>query len=406
MQTAPNEMCDFKGVYYDARCLLQHTDPYKPGAPLHLYLEEGNTPLQSVRGLRQALSLDTNLPTTSIFVAPFAMLPWGAAQTLWMTLGIVSFIFAAFLIWDAGASYAPVISCGLICLVLANTEAFFSVGNAAVIVVSLCLVAIWCFLKDRLVWAGILCLAASLAIKPHDVGFVWLYFLLAGGIYRKRALQTLVVAAVLGLAAIAWVTPIAPNWLAELRSNTLTMSAHGGNNDPSPNEDNGLRPGTIIDLQSVVAIFRDDPHIYNPVSYLICGALLLAWAVRTLKVRFSRTHAWLALAAVVPLTLLVTYHQCYDAKILLLAVPACAMLWTEGGPMRWLALLVTFAGFVFTADIPLLILPIFTGKLHISTAEFSGQILTVVLMRPTQLSLLAMGIFYLWIYMRREPERA
>jgi hypothetical protein len=28
-----------------------------------------------------------------------------------------------------------------------------------------------------------------------------------------------------------------------------------------------------------------------------------------------------------------------------------------------------------------------------------------VLLRPTPLILLAMGIFYLWAYLRREPER-
>jgi hypothetical protein len=32
--------------------------------------------------------------------------------------------------------------------------------------------------------------------------------------------------------------------------------------------------------------------------------------------------------------------------------------------------------------------------------------LTVALMRPTQLTLLAMSIFYLWIYLRRETERS
>jgi hypothetical protein len=65
----------------------------------------------------------------------------------------------------------------------------------------------------------------------------------------------------------------------------------------------------------------------------------------------------------------------------------------------------TSAGIFFTADMPLTILRIFTDNLHISTAGLSGQILTVVLMRPTQLALLVMGIFYLWIYLRRESER-
>jgi len=165
-------------------------------------------------------------------------------------------------------------------------------------------------------------------------------------------------------------------------------------------------PSVIIDLQSVVAVFRDDPRIYNSVSYLVCGALLLVWAVRTLRSRFSQQGAWFALAAVVPLTMLVSYHRVYDAKLLLLAVPACAMLWADGGPNRWIALIMTSAGIFFTGRHAADNSPHFhTDNLHISTAGLSGQILTVVLMRPTQLALLVMGIFYLWIYLRRESER-
>ena len=183
------------------------------------------------------------------------------------------------------------------------------------------------------------------------------------------------------------------------------ISAHGGTNDPSLDSLTGRSGGVIVDLQSDIVVFRDDPRIYNLASYLVCGALLLVWSVRTLKSRFSRAGAFLALAAVVPLTMLVTYHRPYDAKLLLITIPACAMLWAEGRPIRWLALLVTTAGIVFTADIPLTILAILSSALHVSTAGLSGQVLTVVLTRPTPLILLAMGIFYLWVYMRRaEPD--
>jgi hypothetical protein len=136
-----------------------------------------------------------NLPTTFIVIAPFAMLPWGPAHVLWMTLTAVSLILAAFLVWNLGASYAPNLSLFLICILLANCQMVFYGGNAAGIVIGLCVVAVWCFLRERFVLAGVLCLAISLAIKPHDAGLVWLYFLLAGGVYRKRALQTLLVTA-------------------------------------------------------------------------------------------------------------------------------------------------------------------------------------------------------------------
>jgi hypothetical protein len=190
-----------------------------------------------------------------------------------------------------------------------------------------------------------------------------------------------------------------------LHSNILSTSAHGDLNDPGPASLGGHSAASIIDLQSVISVFRDDPRIYDPVSYLVCGALLLAWLLKTLKSRFSTTSAWLALAAIVPLTLLVTYHRPYDARLLLLSVPACAMLWAEGGPIGWIALAVNTAGIVFTSDIPLSILVILTKNLHAGTG-LPGKMLTVALTRPVPLVLLAMGIFYLWVYVQRAPARA
>jgi hypothetical protein len=406
-RTIHGGMIDFKALYYDTRCLLQHSDPYKSGEPLRLYQAEGGRLWPEESGLQQNLMWYVYLPTTSIFIAPFAMLPYEIAHLLWRMLTAGSLILAAFLMWRLARKYSSGVSLFLICFILANCEVLIAVGNPIGVVVSLCVIAVWCFLENRLAWAGVLCLAASLAIKPHDVGFVWLYFLLAGGIYRKRALQTLLVTAVLGLAAILWVTPIAPDWVQELHSNHLVVSAPGEPSNPGPtNPAYGVFQAAPIDLQATISTFRDDPRIYNPVSYLVCGALLLAWFVHTLRVRFSPAHAWLALAAVVPLTMLVTYHRPYDAKLLLLAVPACAMLWAEGRQIRWLALLVTTAGIVLTSDIPLTFLSALTKASRISTAGLPAQMRPWVLMTPAPPILLAMGIFYLWIYLRYEPERA
>ena len=179
------------------------------------------------------------------------------------------------------------------------------------------------------------------------------------------------------------------------------ISGPGGLNEPGLNSVTGRSADMVIDLQAAAAVFRDDPRFYNPVSYLICGALLLVWAATSIRSRFSRASALFALAAIAPLTMLVTYHQPYDAKLLLLTVPACAMIWVEGAPVRWLALLVTTAGIVMTSDVPLALLVILTDNLHVGTTGVFGQMLGVVLMRPASLALLAMCIFYLWVYVSR-----
>jgi|ERR1035437_941884 hypothetical protein len=400
-----NLLVDFKAVYYGTRCLLEHHNPYNVSELDGVYRAEGGEHSSETATAHQTVTLFVNLPTTFILLAPFAILPWGAAHLLWSIFTAGSLIFAAFLIWDFGADYAPVISIGLISLILANNEILLLTGNTAGIVVSLCVVAVWCFLRERFVSVGVLCLALSLAIKPHDVGLVWLYFLLAGGVYRKRALQTLLVTGILGLSAFLWVSYVAPHWMQDWQTNMSAISAPGGLNEPGPASSAGRTPGRVLDLQAAICVFRNDPRIYNAVSYLVCGALLLVSAVRTLRSHFSQRSAWLALAAVTVLTMLVTYHRSYDAKLLLLAVPACAILWAEGGAIAWLALLVTTAGIVSTADIPLTILVILTKNLQISTTGLSGQIRTLLLIEPVPLILLAMAIFYLWVYVRHDPER-
>jgi hypothetical protein len=400
-----NRWVDFKAVYYGTRCLIEHHNPYNVSELDSVYQSESRDySSQSIQD-HQGVTLYVNLPATFIFVTPFAMLPWGPAHVLWMALTAGAFILAALLTWNLAASYSPRVTLLLLCILLANCEGFFVAGNTAGIVVSLCVVAVWCFLQERFVPAGILCMAVSLAIKPHDAGLVWLYFLLAGGVYRKRALQSLFVATIVGIAAFLWVSHVAPHWIGDWQNNMAAISSHGGLNDPSLDSPTGRAGGMVIDLQSVLIIFKDDPRIYNTASYLVCGALLLAWSIRTFRSRLSRAGAWFALAAVVPLTMLVTYHRPWDAKLLLLTIPACAMLWAEGGAIRWLALLVTTVGVVLTADIPLVILLILTRNLRISTAGLSGQFLKALLTRPTPLALLVMGIFYLWVYLRRDPLR-
>ena len=394
-------MIDFKAVYWGTRCLIQNCDPYQQNELERVYLTEGGEDSSEFRPLRTSVTLYIYFPTASTLIAPFAMLPWGTAHLLWMTITAASMILAAFLMWNLGARRAPGLSILLVCLVLSNCEFVFATGNTAGLAVSLCLVAVWCFLQQRFELAGVLCLAVSLVLKPHDGGLIWLYFLLAGGAHRKRALQTLVVALALSLPSVLWITHVSPHWMQELHTNLLANSSPGSLSDPRPANFDGRLPWTVIDLQTVFSVFRDDPRFYNLATYLTFGPLLLVWILVTLRSRFSETRAWLALAAIAALSMLPVYHRPYDAKLLLLTVPACAMLWTEGGLIRWLALLVNAVAMVLTADIPLVLLDTLTKTIHPDSTLFMGQVATVVLGRPIPLILLVLCIFYLWVYAQR-----
>ena len=99
--------------------------------------------------------------------------------------------------------------------------------------------------------------------------------------------------------------------------------------------------------------------------------------------------------------MLATYHRPYDAKLLLLACPACAMLWAEGGLIGKFALLITGAAVTLTGDIPLAVVALFTKNVNVSTMDLSTKISEIPLLRPAPLVLLVMAIFYLWVYIGR-----
>ena len=347
----PIAMGDFKVVYYSARCLLQNGDPYNGPEVMKVYDAEGREPASMSERSREVITRFFYPPTAFIVTVPFALLGFGVGHVLWMTLSGGGIILAAVLVWDLSSDLAPFLSGALLGFLLANSFWFFMIGNSSAIVVSLCVVAVWCFMRERFVSAGILLLALSLALKPHDSGFVWLFFLLAGGAFRKRALQTLAVLTVISLSMFLLVLKVSPHWIQEIQANAATFSRVGGITDPGIAGMAGRNMDSIVELQSVVSVSRENPRTYNLITYLLCGVLLLAWVLATLYLRPRGGRVWIALAAVAPLSMLPVYHSQHDAKLIMLAIPGCALLWAEGGLLGRLALLITGAGIGINGDI-------------------------------------------------------
>ncbi len=395
---------DFRCVYACTRCLIHQHNPYNADDVEREYQsEDGQRPPAIAL---KSITLYVYMPTTLVFVAPFAALSWGPAHILWMLLTGCVLVPAILLMWDAGASQAPRVSTWLACIIALNCATFFAGGNSAGIVVGLCGIAVWCFLHKRFVGIGVLCFALSLAVKPHDVGFVWLYFVLVGGAYRKRALQSALIAAVIGLVAVLWVSHVAPHWMHDWNANLATMSARGGVSNPGPSSFSTSAGSSIVDLQAALSVFRDDPRFYNIASYAFCGTLLLVWCIWTLRTRFTVRKAWLGLAAVTAFTLLITYHRLWDAKLVMLAIPACCLLWAEGGYRAKAAVLIASLAALLTGDATFLVFEMVVDFLRMSPNGILGQAATVVLKRPATFALLAMGVFYLWTYLRADAVHA
>jgi hypothetical protein len=397
-------LMDFRVVYYSAQCLLHHCDPYSQSDVLRLYAQHADLSWASATD-RLVLGGNPYLPTEFSFTFLFGLMPFGPAQLLWLVLIAGGAILASFAVWDLSADHAPVIAAILLCFCLANSGSVIYFGNPAGVAVPLCILATWCFIRERLVKSGVLCLAFSLVLKPQDAGLIWLFFLLWGGIFRRRALQTLAVVAALSLPATLWVTHVSPHWLRELRSIEQQFFEHGGINNP--NSAHGTL--AITSLQPIFSYFWDNPRIYHILTFVVCAPLLAVWLAVTVKSRPSRAKPYFALAAIAVLSLLPVYHRQYDAKIIILTIPALAMLWSEGGSTRWIALFVSLQGYLLTADLAWTIFVGYLVKshlLHMNEAGNFGPTMTPVMNFPVPISLLIMGMFYLWVYARRAHSRS
>jgi hypothetical protein len=397
-------LMDFKVVYYSARCLLHHCDPYSQSDVLRLYAQHADISSASATD-RLVLSGNPYLPSEFSFTFLFGLMPFGPAQVLWLVLIAGGYILGSFAVWDLSSDHAPEIAAILLCFCLANSGSVIYFGNRAGVAVPLCILAVWCFLRERFVNWGILCLAFSLVLKPQDAGLIWLFFLLSGGTYRRRALQTLALVVALSLPATLWITYVSPHWLQELRSMEEQFFGHSGINNP-----NGAH-GTlaITSLQPIFSYFWDSPRIYHLLTCIVCAPLLIVWGIVTLKSRPSRAKTYLGLASISVLSLLPVYHRQYDAKIIILTIPALAMLWDEGGSTRWMALLVSLQGYLLTADLAWTLFVAHLVKRHLLQMNEAGSFgpeMTPVMNFPVPISLLVMGVFYLWTYTRRACSRS
>jgi hypothetical protein len=398
------QMGDFKVVYYSARTLLQHGDPYSRADVLRVHQAEG-------RERANEPQIDTDVktrffypPTAFLVTLPCAFAGYAAGYALWTVLLTGGLILASVLMFDIGADFAPRLSGVLAGLALMNSFWLFMIGNAAAIAVAFCVIAVWCFYRERFVAVGVLCLALSLALKPNDSGLVWLCLLLWGGAWRKRALQSLLTLVVLSVPVILWVAHLSPHWLQELQTNMAFFSQPGSSADPGLTGLAGHNMDTLVQLQFAAAIFFPDPAKYNLVSYAIALPLVLIWVVLTVRARPTLLGISLALAASAPLSMLPTYHAQHDAKIILLAIPACAMLWARRGALGWLAMSITTAAFVINGDIFSGIRILLTRHILMPQPTFLSRLFTVVFTRPTPVALLLMALFYLWAMLKLPSE--
>jgi hypothetical protein len=394
--SAKPAMHDFRTAYYSGKALLDRADPYNQEAIEQLYSRE-DPPTEIPDPDRIVVTRNPYLPSTFAFTVPLALFPERMALAIWTVAIAASFLLASICIWKICPAGASSPAGGLVGLCLATSASLFYFANPAGFVVPLCILACLSFIRDRFIPLGIAAFAVSLAFKPHDGGLILLYFLIIGGTFRKRALQTILVLLFLTAPTLLWLNHLSPQWVHELSSNMAAFSGPGHINDPRAPH------GTLmmVNLQTITSFFWSSPRTYSAASLVICGSLLLLWVWITLHVRATVTNIWLAIASISALSLLPVYHRQYDAKLVLLQLPALCLLLTCRHRLRGIALTLTGLAIFMAGDIPWLVFLKIAKMLHGLGSPVSNLAAEILLNFSVPLVLLSAGTFYLWLYLRQ-----
>jgi hypothetical protein len=389
---------DYRVIHAALRAILEHKDPYLINVLNAEWLKDGGElPNDPKTGKLENISQFAYPPTIAV-LAPFAAFSFQTSHLLWIATLVGVLSLAALLIWQTCAGVAPDLSFVLLALSLGTGPVFFYSANPAGLAIGLCVIGCWCLIEDHSPWAGVMCLATGLIIKPHDVLLVWVCLLLAGGMLRRRALQVALMAALLAVPGLWRMSTISQDWPAELRSNLATLAARGEIDDPRPDAYSDYTAGMMLSLQAGVSLFDGDSRIYNGVTYLICGTLFLLLGREVLRDKCAAGHIWYLLAAAAPLTMLMTYHRSYDAKLLVLCLPAGLRLWSNRDGRGWTAAILLVAAIALVNEIGISSLQLITNGLPVHQSGIGPDTPLVVAAHPIPFLLLAMSVFYLWTY--------
>jgi hypothetical protein len=79
-------MADFKQLYYAARCLHEHADPYNESAVLATYRRAGVDRIEGLTVANVMTIRNMYPPLQFLFTFPFWWMSFGSARLLWLTL--------------------------------------------------------------------------------------------------------------------------------------------------------------------------------------------------------------------------------------------------------------------------------------------------------------------------------
>jgi len=269
--------------------------------------------------LSQAIAVErtpiTIYPTTLLLLSPFAMVPLALAMNLWFVFSIgmvllliVSLVKLARWPW---ISPATIIFSAFV-LAFGPIQSGLVAGQPLIPAASLVMLALWAVSRHQNILAGLL-LGLAIAWKPQVGGPFLLYLL-----YKRQWMtgtSSLLLLAILSVAAIAPIQQRHPEWPQTLQSNVQFVFAPGHLNDF---ETSNLTRDHMLNLQLPVYAICPSRAVANVVAIGITLVLLVIFLFVARK--SDERMMLLEYSIVACLCLLPAYHRYYDATLLTLAI--------------------------------------------------------------------------------------
>jgi hypothetical protein len=259
-----------------------------------------------------------------------ALLSFPVARLLWFLLiGSLFVTSAGFILFICPRPHRWLATI-LVSLILGTSRALLAAGQPATFAISLLIIGIYLFLRGRFLPVGAILLMLSLAVKPQMGGLIVLY-LLARRIHWRYVLAAMAGALTLLLSAglILSLHPRSAHWTSDLRANISANVMVGGDSDPRPAS---VDATADINLQAITSVFFADAREFNAVTYAVFLSLLALWIAAVLRTNAGPEMDLLSLGALSALSLTPFYHRFYDARLLLITIPAAVFVYQK----RWL----------------------------------------------------------------------
>ena len=315
---------DFIPVYTGARCLLHGCNPYVPSQLEQQFLQAGGR-TNEVPDWKACVPVYP--PSAFLVLSPLALLPYPLVCPLWFLLNGCLFIASAGLVLFMSPRSHRWLATILVSLIVVKSGEMLQIGQPTVFATSLLVMGCYCFLRQRCLSLGVVLLMLSLAVKPQMGGLIVLY-LVVRRIHWRYAVLAMAGACALLLAGglILTMRPSSADWTSVLHANLSATEEPGGVNDPRPNHKPSL---DLANLQVVTSAFSTNAREFNAGAYAVCLVFLAALVTAVLRTKTSPDVHLLSIGALAVLTLMPVYHRFYDARILLITVPAVVIVYRQ-----------------------------------------------------------------------------